>query len=170
MFLVRKDKFPDLDVCLGEKFLGQIVDISLGVDYLFDACIDEYFGTHRTGVGCGVDCCILDTRSEVCGLCHSVLFRVYASAQFMPSARRNIHLLSDAPEFLTVKSASRGSVVTRGYDVFVPYNHSTHSSSETGGSFGYKECHFHEIFIISGSFHAFWIIMLLYMFTSIRER
>ena len=47
-----------------------------------------------------------------------------------------------------------GSVITGGKNTFVFDDDRPHPSPETCGSFRYKEHHFHEIFVIVGSFHA----------------
>ena len=71
---------PDEDVGLREELFGEVVDVSLGVDYFLDPCVDEYLGAHRTRVCGGVDRTVLDTHSEVCGLNDSILLRVDTSA------------------------------------------------------------------------------------------
>ena len=72
--------FSDDNVGFGEELLRKIVDVSFRIDDLLDPRVDEYLGTHRTGVCGGVDGTVLDAHTEVRGLNDRVLFSMDSPA------------------------------------------------------------------------------------------
>ena len=146
--------FPDQYIGLGEQSLGEIVNVSFGIDHFLDPCIDEDLGTHGTGICGRIDRAILDAHAEICRLNDGVLFRMDPSAEFVPGTRRDLHLFPDASEGLAVLGTLGRSVVSGGEDALVLDDDRTHLPPETCGSLGYQECHLHEILVIIGPVHV----------------
>lgn len=146
--------FADNNIGLLEKLMREIVDVSLIVDDLLYPGIDEDLGTHRTGERRGIDGGAVDAHAEVRRLRDGVLLGMDASAQLVPSARRYIHLLSDAPHLLAMASALGRTVVSCGENPLVFDDDGSDLSPQTGGSCRYQTGHLHEILVIAGSIHS----------------
>lgn len=146
--------FADNNVGLLEKLMGEVVDVSLIVDDLLYPGIDEDLGAHRAGERRGVDRGAVDAHAEVRRLRDGVLLGMDASAQLVPSARRYVHLLSDASHLLAVAGALGRTVVSGGENPLVLDDDGSDLPSQTGGSGRYQTGHLHEILVIAGSVHG----------------
>ena len=75
----------------------------------------------------------------------------------MPSARRDLHLLTDTSFLLTVLGTLGGTVVTSGEDPLILDEDGSDPSPEACGPLGDQLSHLHEIFVIIRTFHV-WVI------------
>ena len=145
---------PDLEVRLGEDVLREVVHVSLVVDDLGDAGIDEDLGTLRAREGGGVDLGALHADTEIGRLGHCVLFRMDTPAELMAGAGWHVHEHSETSLLLAVGYAAGSPVVSGGKHVIVLHDDRSDLASETGGPGRCQFSHLHEVFVGRGSFHA----------------
>lgn len=146
------------DIRLLEETVGKIIDITLIIDDLLDARIDEDLRTHGTRECGRIDRGPVDADSEIGRLSDRILLRMDSPAELMPSARRYAHLLPYATQLLTVTGPFGRSVVPSGKDPLILHDDSSDLPPETCGPRRDQLCHLHEILVIAGSFHAIDIV------------
>jgi hypothetical protein len=89
-----------------------------------------------------------------CRLDYGVLFSVETPAELMTLTGRNPQLFPQTARIEAVGDAGRGTVISRGKNVFVLDENCSHLPAETGRTAGYEMGYFHEIFIPAGTGHA----------------
>ena len=136
-----------LDRGFREDVLRQLVHVSLVVNDLGNAGIYEDLGAQAAGESGGIDDRSLEARSVIRGLRHGVLFGMHAAAQLVACTGGDVEFHAQTSRILTVRDPFRSTVVSRGQNVLVLHNDSSHMPAEAGGTGRYQFCHFHEIFV-----------------------
>ena len=110
-----------------------------------DVAVDQHLRADQTGLGRAVDLRAFQTDAVGGGLDDYVLLGVQPPAEFVPLARGNAQLFTQAADVQTVLKTGRSAVVTRGQDPLVLNGQSPDLAAQAGGTLGHEPGYAHEI-------------------------
>ncbi len=139
-----------LDTGLFQHLPCQGIRITVLIDHLLDACVDEHLRANNARVICTVQDGSPDFNPVVCSLDDRILLGMKAAAELVSFPRRDPLLLAKATDIQAVFQPGWSSVVTRGQNLLVFDEDSPYLSPQTGGPFGDEVSNVHEIFFPGG--------------------
>jgi hypothetical protein len=143
---------PEVYSSLNEHILGQFIRIALGKINAFHFAVYEHLGTDKAGLGGAIYAGPGNAYAMNSRLNNNILLGMQSAAKLVTLARRDLHLFANAPGLKAVSESGRRTIITGGQNAFILNSHSTHLSSQAGGTFSHQVGDPHIVFIPGESF------------------